>query len=157
MMKRIGLLCLISFILLSFSAFVLPDEAEARKGMRMPSNRALGISKSRMKTYRFNNKTIYGYRNFIRERRSAKLASGGFIMRRDGSVVPRTFSPRLSRFRTIPLDVKPAPARTQPLVQGGQCRDGLTLNGPHIDWGCRHYGGVGWSHQPARIQGIRNY
>ena len=156
-MVRIGVLCLISLVLLSLSALILPDEAEARKGMRMPSNRALGISTSRMKTYRFNNKTIHGYRNFIRERRSAKLASGGFMMRRDGSVVPRTFRPRLSRFRTIPLEIKPAPERAVPLVQGGQCRDGQKLNGPHVDWGCRHLGGVGWSHQPARIQGVRNY
>jgi hypothetical protein len=155
-MRRI-MIAMLGFVIWLSGGFIWPDEADARKNYRMNSSRSSGFIKPRMKTYYLHQKPIYGYRAFIRERRAAKLASGGFMQRRDGSVVPRNFRPQLSGFRTIPFPLPAAPNKAASGKQGGQCRDGAMIDSANLDWDCRHLGGIGWSHQPARIQGIRTY
>lgn len=145
------------------ASLLAPDEADARGGgFRMSTRgfssrpRIKGFTKPRTKTYRLGNQNITGYRNFIKARRQAKLASGGYRMRRDGKVVPRTWhigTGRLS-FQGRPL---PRPAAGTAGTIYGQCRDGAKIEKANVDWACRNEGGVGWSQQSPRISGVRDY
>lgn len=166
-MRRIIFTVLCGWLVFAADALLLSEPADARGGFRASSRgfssrgfSSRGFSSrmkvSRMKTYHFNGKQIHGYRNFIRERRAAKLASGGYKVRSDGSVVHRDFRIRTGRLSTKPLELKQMEAPKAGVVQG-QCRDGTRVDQGRIDWGCRHAGGIGWSHQPPRINGIRDY
>lgn len=88
---------LISLVWHASGALLAPDRVEAR-GVRGPRMATRPMKPPRMKTYRFNGKDIYGYRNFVRQRREAKLASGGFKMRKDGSVVHKDMHIRVGRY-----------------------------------------------------------
>ncbi|MBU3732057.1 MAG: hypothetical protein FGM26_11025 [Beijerinckiaceae bacterium] len=146
---------LISLVWHASGALLAPDRAEAR-GVRGPRMATRPMKPPRMKTYRFNGKDIYGYRNFVRQRREAKLASGGFKMRKDGSVVHKDMHIRVGRYsKKSPLRPMPnGPAEGTVL---GQCRNGASITSGNIDWACRDAGGISWSHQPPRISGIRDY
>lgn len=163
-MRRVLLSLLCGWLMFAGHALLDPDGADARgsgfrssaRGYARGPRARMGFAKPRMKTYKFGGKEIYGYRNFVKARRAAKLASGGFKMRKDGSIVPRNFGPRLGRLRTTPLALR----QPSPMAHGvsrGQCRDGTVIMTGSADWGCRHAGGTGWSAQPSRIQGVRDY
>ena len=163
-MRRLALCLLCGLLIFTGYAVLMPDEADARGGGFRASSRGfsraprvrMGLPKPRMKTYNLGGKEIYGYRNFLKARRTAKLNSGGFKIRNDGSVVPRNFRPRVGRLSTAPLNL-PQPAAIPHGVTRGQCRDGTIIVSGTADWGCRHSGGTGWSAAPARIQGVRDY
>ena len=122
--------------------------------MKVSRMKVSHMKMSRMKTYTFDGHQIRGYRAFSRERRAANRASGGYTTRKDGSVVHRDFHIRMGRLSAAPPALPHAAAPKPGTVQG-QCRDGTTIASDVIDWGCRHAGGVGWSHRPPRIQGFR--
>ena len=146
---------LIGLVLYASGAWIAPVEAEAR-GVRGPRAVIPAMKPSRMKTYRFNGKEIRSYRNFVRQRREAKLASGSYKMRKDGSVIRKDPRLRIGRVSTQ-LPLRPLPAEPAAGTVRGQCRNGLTITSLNIDWACRDAGGIGWSHQPPRINGIRDY
>lgn len=99
---------MIGFVLHAGAALVRPEPAEAR-GMRGPRMAIPRMKVPRMKTYRFNGKEIRGYRNFVRERRAAKMASGSFKMRKDGSIIRKDLRIRPGR-ASANLPVRPMPA-----------------------------------------------
>lgn len=142
------------------SGVFAPEPADARGGFRSSSrgysSRPTRMRVSRQKSYYFNGKTIHGYRNFVRERRTAKLASGGYKIRNDGSVVHRDFHIRTGRLSGKPL-VLSQPNPAQKGVVQGQCRDGTLISAGNLDWNCRHAGGIGWSQQSPRLSGMRDY
>lgn len=159
-MRRILFSIFLGALIFVADAVFLTEPADARGGFRSSSrgfsSRSTRLRVSRMKSYRFNGKTIRGYRNFVRERRAAKLASGGYKIRSDGSVVHRDFHIRTGRLDGKPLVLRQAAPPQKGVVQG-QCRDGATITEGNLDWSCRHVGGIGWSHQSPRIQGVRDY
>ena len=162
-MRRIILYWLCGLFLFSAQSLVMPDDADARGGYRGSSRGfsrtprvRTSMPKPRMKTYKLGSKEIYGYRNYLKARRAAKLASGGYRIRNDGSVVPRNFRPRTGRLSTTPLMLR-QPSPLPQAIMHGQCRDGTLIATGTADWTCRHAGGTGWSAQPARIQGVRDY
>lgn len=159
-MRRVILSMLCGIFLVAVDAFFLTQTADARGGFRVSSRgssiRAPKLRMSRMKSYNFNGKTIRGYRNFVRERRAAKLASGGYKIRNDGSVVHREFHIPTGRWSDKPLMLRQPVAAQKGVVQG-QCRDGTTVTEGNLDWRCRHVGGIGWAHQSPRINGVRDY
>lgn len=159
-MRRVILSMLCGICLFAIDALALTEPAEARGGFRVSSRgyaiRTPKLRMSRMKSYNFNGKTIRGYRNFVRERRAAKLASGGYKIRNDGSVVHREFHIPTGRWSNKPLMLQQAAPPQKGVVQG-QCRDGTTVTEGNLDWSCRHVGGIGWAHQSPRINGIRDY
>ena len=146
---------MIGFVLHAGAALVRPEPAEAR-GMRGPRMAIPRMKVPRMKTYRFNGKEIRGYRHFVRERRAAKMASGSFKMRKDGSIIRKDLRIRPGR-ASANLPVRPMPAAPAAGAMLGQCRNGAAITSVNIDWACRDAGGIGWSHQPPRISGIRDY
>ncbi len=147
--------CLIALAFHASGALLAPDAAEAR-GVRGPRMAVRGLKPTRMKTYRFNGKNIRGYRNFVRERRAAKLASGGFKMRKDGSVIHKDMRIKTGRV-SLKSPLRPMPSGPAEGTVLGQCRNGASITGANLDWACRDAGGIGWAHQPPRISGIRDY
>lgn len=152
-------------------AFLMPDDADARGGFRSSARSyssrprvKTGFRKSRTKTYTLGNKKIDGYRNYVKARREAKLASGGYKLRKDGKVVQRTWTVRTGTVRTG--TVRTGTVQTgrvgtgvttvsQPVL--GQCRDGSYVTKGDVEFACRNFGGVSWTGQSRRITGVRDY
>lgn len=143
-------------------AFFTPDEADARGGFRMSRGPSVNprykahMPKIRTKTYRLGNQKIQGYRNYLKARREAKLASGGYRVRSDGKLVRREWRIGTGRISLSPKPL-PRPAAAEAGTIHGQCRDGAKVETENVSWACRNAGGVSWTKQPPRVTGIRDY
>ena len=158
-MRLIARVLLAGLLAFGGSAFLAPDDADARGGFRS-SSRGFSVRKRSYmprtgpKTYRLGNQKIQGYRNYLKARREAKLASGGYKIRSDGKVVQRTWTVRTGTVRTGTVGTG-VTIISRPVL--GQCRDGSFVTKGNVEFACRNFGGVSWNGQSPRITGVRDY